>query len=187
MKRTLTLLLVVALGAAPAGAQFVGYLALSSDQNVLDCTAELSTVGLVDIYVLHELTDGAKGAEFMVVDDPNLSPSFFIQDILPEGAVAFGNTHSGIGINYGPCLTSPIVVVTMRYYAAGNTTQCLVSRIVPSPLNLLGEIQVVTCDDELAYSTGGEFYWNPDGSYGVCNCFIPAEESTFGHIKAMYQ
>jgi hypothetical protein len=103
-----------------------------------------------------------------------------------------GDSQHGVTVNYGACLFSPILVLTINVQTYGTTPECCCYPLAPNPDALSGAIEVVDCADQTQYLAGGHgSFVNGDfcaGNDGACDCdaTLPVEPTTWGQIKALY-
>jgi hypothetical protein len=105
-----------------------------------------------------------------------------------------GSAFDGIEISYGACLEAPNMILTLAFLAQGLSDTCSAFIVKPHPE--LGFIGVIDCETppNLLLATGGCVWVNLD--WNQCGCWIgdklncdelsPADDTTWGQIKAMY-
>ncbi|UCH84114.1 MAG: hypothetical protein JSW50_00030 [Candidatus Latescibacterota bacterium] len=180
MKTLLLLACIVFLGANLAFAQ-PGVIGITADQGGTDCNL-LDTVpgALVSYYVQHLRTAGATAAQFSAPMPACMIGAVWISDV-PIGP-SVGNSQIGIAIGYGGCFASPILILTINYFAFGATTPCC--PYYPSPDPATGLIEMVDCAHFKMPAGAQCAMINPDVT---CLCAAtPTETSTWGKVKALY-
>jgi hypothetical protein len=164
-----------------------GVIGLFADQTATSCEMVDSGQGILDIYVMHTLVTGSTASQFMVQPSAGFT-AMHIGDTTPY--LYIGNSQTGISVAYGECLTAPIHIMTITYLFDGTSSACGFLEIVgdpnaPQPPGLY----TVDCAPEWEMQKhvpqGGKLFVNGDGS---CPCMspVPAQESTWGEIKALY-
>ena len=75
---------------------------------------------------------------------------------------------------------------TWVFSCSGTSAPCSKLEVVPDPAVATGTIEVFDCNHFRLVGGGGLMYVNPDGS---CDCgeVVPAEDTSWGQIKALYQ
>ncbi|NIT39087.1 MAG: hypothetical protein GTN50_08460 [Candidatus Latescibacteria bacterium] len=89
----------------------------------------------------------------------------YLGEFSPFQAVV-GNSHSGISINYGECLASPIHVLTISYFG-GNSPPCSMVKILNDPTATPSGIYVTDCTSPVPNrlsAPGVATFINSDGS-----------------------
>jgi hypothetical protein len=103
--------------------------------------------------------------------------------------VVLGSSQTGFAMGYGICLSSPIHVLTMAFFAAGGTTRCCEYIVDGDPRTYSGQVEVVDCQGNLLIGSGRANTVN--GAPAVCECStetaVPVEETSWGAIKALYR
>jgi hypothetical protein len=184
MKRTLLIALCVVLGAGMAMAQSVpGSIGLFSDTGGTNCNlADVGPPGLLSFYAVHVYGNNVASSMWMI-DTPECNAMTYLSDtaVFP---VTSGFSYSGISVAYGTCLSGPIHILTLNYFASGLTPPCCTFTVVASPASTYGEIEAADCNIIRMFASGGSLVVNADET---CDCNIPVDEATWGGIKAMYQ
>lgn len=98
------------------------------------------TGGVVDIYVVHKVQEGAMASEFMV-QAPVGWTLIGAQSRFPT---TIGDIQRGISIGYGGCMTGSINLMTLTYQTPGNASLGTEFEVLPHPNTPLN-IQVVDC------------------------------------------
>lgn len=181
MKRSLLLTLAMLCIAGMAFAQ-AGSLTIAADPGGTNCNLADTTPGLCTYYVVHVNTPGATASQFYAPQ-----PACMLAVYLSDGAVypvTIGSSQTGVAIGYGACLPGPNNVLMINYFCQGLTPPCCYYPILPDPALPSGNIEVVDCQNQLLFATGGEGIVN---SNQTCNCSVPVEETTWGGIKSLYQ
>ncbi len=87
--------------------------------------------GLIQVYVVHTGTPGATAVWF-AAPKPACMTGTWISDTCPF-PIASGDSQTGISVDYGACLSSPIHVVTISYLTQGMTPPDCPYEILPHP------------------------------------------------------
>jgi hypothetical protein len=171
----LTLLCISSLAMAQAGS-----IGVFMDQAGTVCDLNNST-GILFLQVVHVNSPGATACQFAV--------EFVGTPLTLYGATSPYNTIGsplyGIAIAYGMCQISPVHVLTMTL--GGISAPCDMVKIVADPSADVPGIYVTDCATpvpNLLTGTGGSGFLNNDGG---CPCNVPAEDTSWGQIKALYQ
>jgi hypothetical protein len=174
--------LSVAFAAGTAFGQ-AGSIGLFADYIGTDCSMEDRSSGLFVVHVVHVNAPGVTASWFAAEDGPGFT-GVWLSDTTPYPLVV-GSSHSPIGLSqgYGACLSSPIHIASMNYFAYGSSASCSWIRAVPPEESTSGYIEVADCNSDILYATGGTLIVNPTEE---CLCNVPAHETTWGAIKAMY-
>ncbi len=140
--------------------------------------------GIVLIYVVHVYTPGATAAQFRVVCGWGAEFSLLSEAVTPP-YISSGNSQTGIAIAYGTCVASPNMILTLSYFAQGLSKACSYCQVMDDLTVGPPGIYVADCASppNLLTATGGDVVINPDAT---CMCNIPVEETSWGHVKALY-
>ncbi|UCG51714.1 MAG: hypothetical protein JSW58_16265 [Candidatus Latescibacterota bacterium] len=179
MKRILLVAMVCALVVSPAFGQ-AGSIGLFSDVTGTDCNLYDQQQGLCSFHIVHVMSPGATACQFSA-PQPACLQATYLSDTFPIMVV--GNTQTGVAIGYGACVSSPIHVGDINYFCQGLTASCCYYPVLPDPNIPSGQIDVMDCNLNLVYATGGVGIINPDES---CECDVAVEDSTWGAVKALY-
>jgi hypothetical protein len=211
MKKFLCIIFLIAISSGLAAGQ-AGYIGLFFDPVYTDCTYIDAGPALVPVYVVHKVAPGVTGARFMVVPDGGFSMTYAGE--IPH-RTTYGTATTGVCIEYGDCLASDILLLTINYFAMGISPACSGLIVVPDPAAPSGLIEVMDCEGNVYEGGGSLVYINPDGS---CDCgdiiclggevpcvgaqskllrrregntgglcpISPVEYNSWGHIKALY-
>ena len=129
-----------------------------------------------------DCSTGATASQFKLQVDG--VPLTWVGDSSPFPGV-IGNTSTGVAVAYGSCLVSPIHVVQATFM--GTSAACDMVRVVDDPIAVPPGIYMTDCASpvpNLVIIPGGSAYVNDDGT---CPCNVPAEDTSWGQIKALYQ
>jgi hypothetical protein len=130
-------------------------------------------------YVVHFGTDGAGGARFAVRVGNGFACSY-----LDETSIfsTWGDALTGITVDYGDCLPASVLVVTFKFYCAGQTADCTLIWTAPDPTAPSGTIEAFDCGGQPYEAASGYVIGNPTQS-----CLVnPVEMTTWGRVKALY-
>jgi hypothetical protein len=184
MKKALLLSLVLLVGASMAFAQG-GSVGIFSDQAGTSCNLPDAVPGLTTYYIVHVYTTGATACQF-VAKKPTCVTATYLSDTAPF-PVTIGNSQVGISIGYGTCRVGPIYVLGINYFTTGTTPACCYYKVTCDPLGVdacaSGNIDIVDCAFQSALATAGTGIVNANMT---CNCNVPANETTWGGVKALY-
>jgi hypothetical protein len=174
-------LIAVGLSALLAGAATAqaGFLGVFRDPGGTVCSFEDRSPGIVPFHVVHVGTGGATACQYSA-PKPDCLAATFLSDtnVFP---VTIGGSQGGVSIGYGTCRTGPIHVQTISYFTMGTTGACCYYPVLPDPA--VGVIGTVDCSFNPSTATGGKGIVN---SNATCTCNVPAEDTTWGGVKALY-
>jgi hypothetical protein len=171
MKKLVTLALLLITSAAPAFADHIGIYRDATGQSCrLDPGYNATTV------VMHRYSQGTTGVQFKV-DFSNAPGSTFISFDTPFMPV--GSITTSLSVGYGLCLQGDFVIGTIT------------ANLSP------GHLEVVKADgysflfhEDCLFggypATGGTAIIGPEGS-DDCNDTTATDQSTWGHVKALYR
>lgn len=142
--------------------------------------------GMLNIYVILHYTGyslpGVTGVQFSAPKPPCFT-GVYLSDthMFP---VWIGNSQTGVAIAFGSCLTPPVHVMTMTYFALGTTAEDCVYLTLPDPNNPAGRIEIADCDFNVyQIADGGNFINAPEAA-----CWTnPTETMTWGRVKALFE
>ena len=191
MKRLLMFVVLLSLSAGTAGAQWGnGRLAIRADAQS-ECGYVYPPVGQVlPLYVVHSNHAGARGVRF-AAPKPDCFNAIWLWDTTSFVEIAVGNSQTGITVGYGACLPAPVVVLAMNFLVLGSSTPCCAYFPRADPMDLSGHIVAVDCDDQSIWINGFPALINPTTSCFDPPCHpieppVPAEETTWGQVKALF-
>jgi hypothetical protein len=147
------------------------------DPFIIDDTPGMLTIHIVQNFTIGE---GATASQFSAPQ-----PSCFVATYLSDTAVfpvTIGNSQTGVAVGYGQCLTAPIHVLSISFFAQGLTGECCFYWLQPDPNLPSGEIEAVNCNNEIVFMPAGAGVINPDGRL----CGTPVVPTTWSKIKSMY-
>lgn len=176
MKKVLILALGVILAANVAFADHVG---IYGDPAGTTCGLTLTGFGLKSVYVVHKFTAGATASRWKVVDSSGL-----FQAGNSSVYAVLGGPYTGASVGYGTCLSGSITAMTLNYFYQGETGFCKLMTITNDPI--VASVIVTDCGFADKSATGGQFFFNPDGTCLNCN-EVATETTTWGTIKALYR
>jgi len=181
MKKALLLSLVLVFGASMAFAQ-AGSIGIFADNAGLSCNLSDPGPGLTPYYIVHVNTPGATACQYSAP-----KPACFTATYLSDTnafPVTVGSSQTGVSVGYGACKVSPILCQTIQYFTSGTTGSCCYYPVLADPTATPPGIYVVDCQDHLLTATGGKGIIK---SGPACNCNVPAEDTTWGQVKALYE
>ena len=177
------LTLAVLLLAVPVLAQQGGSIGIFANMYGSQCDY-LDMSGLFDIYVVHMFTPGSTGSQFRVDVSPGVTMTLLQTNYMT--GIYIGDPFTGIQIAYGSCLSSPIVLIDFLYWNHGTSEPCSYFQIAADPAGVSPGIYSVDCGipGNIVPATGGRLIVNPQAG---CYCNVPAEDTSWGQIKSLYQ
>jgi len=179
MKKGMLLALVLVFSASIAFAG-PGSIGIFADNAGTNCNLP-DAAGFGMYYIVHVNTTGSTACMYMALKPACFTGNFFAdQNVF---GVVVGNSQTGVSVGYGSCLTGNILVQTMVFMTSGTTPNCCYWTVVPHPFASSGKIEAVDCFDQKWYPTGGQGIVK---SLPSCNCNVPAEETTWGKVKAIF-
>ena len=173
----LTLVLMFSAGIAFAGPGSIGIFA---DNAATSCNLpDVAPFG--SYYIIHVNQTGSSACRYAAPKPACFTGAFFAdQNPFP---VTVGSSQTGVSVGYGSCLVGNVLTQTMVFFTSGTTPLCCYWTVVPDPLAPSGKIEAVDCFDQFWYPTGGQGIVK---SAPHCNCNVPAEETTWGKVKAIF-
>ena len=184
MKKVILLSLVGFFAASLAFAQ-AGSVGIFADPAGVECDLwDIGDPGIRLYYVVHVYTTGATASQYRARIPTCLTASG--ADYLADTnmfSVTLGNSQSGVAVAYGTCLYGPIHTQTIQVFGVGLTPACCRWIIDADPMLPSGKIEGSDCNYVVFYPTGGQGIVNP---HSGCTCKIPSEDTTWGHVKALY-
>lgn len=158
-----------------------GAIGVFADQAGADCNLTDTTPGLLTYWVVHVNSPGAMAAGFSAPMPSCMVGATFLADD-PQFVVTIGSSQTGVGVGYGVCLTSPITVLGIQYFAAGGTTPCCPYTVIEDPRAASGQVEAVDCATNLIFIAGLTTFVNDDGS---CPCTVSSSSNTWVKMKGM--
>ena len=190
MRRLLLTTFVLMLGASLALAADLpgGRIGIFSETGGTNCAVTDAAPGLLQVFIVHTLTTGAAACQY-VAAKPGCFTATYLSDTNPF-AVVIGNSQTGVSIGYGSCKIGTVHVQTMSFFAAGTTPACCKYTIACDPLAAtgacaLGYVDIVDCGQSAAFAKPQVGVINPNSTC-LCADIIPAQESSWGQIKSLY-
>jgi hypothetical protein len=177
MKKVLLIGLGVVLAANVAFADHIG---IYGDAAGATCTlALLAPFAPINTYVIHKFTTGTTGSQWKIIDTSTL-----FQAGTASPYAVLGNAYTGASVAYGGCLVGQVTAMTLTHLWFGQAVVCGKMEVVSDPL--APYIQVTDCNFAAKQATGGQFFFNPNGTCTNCN-EVATETTTWGTIKALYR
>jgi hypothetical protein len=171
-----------------AFAQPPGSIGVFADPGATNCDIYDTVAGLITTYVVHVFTPGATASQFKL-DCTTWNPTGFWTHLGETYAYTsvLGNTQIGVAIAYGACIPGPNLLATVNWFGSGLATPCSFCQIVADPTAVPPGIYVADCADppNVVTATGGDVVINPVPP--DCVCDVPAEETSWGQLKALYK
>jgi len=131
MKLFLSIVAIVVV-AAPAHGQTAGTINVYADAQGASCNViDLEESSIVTLYVIHQGAVDVSASQFMVtpVNGANMT---WLSDI--STYATSGDSHTGIGVLYGGCTSTPGQILTINYFGQGLSSFCSGYDIVASPV-----------------------------------------------------
>jgi hypothetical protein len=160
-----------------------GSISIFADPGGTNCNLTmLPAPAVTSFYVVHVNGTDVVGSQFRA-RKPACMNAVFLSDeyVFP---LTIGESQFGIFVGYGQCKSGTVHILTIKYRSLGPTEPCCYYPVVPDPSSESGHIEVVDCVDfNIMYGTGGHGIVNANAT---CSCDVPAEETTWGRLKALY-
>lgn len=178
MKKVLILAMGVILAANVAFADHVG---IYAEETGNTCTKALTTpYAPFNVYVIHKFTAGTTGIRFKVADTSTL-----YQGTASTAYAILGTSpYTGVSVAYGSCKVGQVLTYTLQFLWFAQPITCGKLEVVNDPL--VTSITSTGCDYVDRVATGGQFFFNPNGTCVNCN-EVATEATTWGTIKALYK
>jgi hypothetical protein len=187
------------IAATPARSQ-PGSVSIFGDPELTDCNIH-DTVGIVDVYVAHLWSGPTEGVRFRVDPYPGFEMVYLAEE---SPYLTLGLSLNGVTVCYDACLSSPGLILTLRFFGQGLTPPCTYIRVVGHPED--DAVLVLDCDANVMYGSGGTAIVHPTPE---CLClagpgaaaikgkakqpspdfcyWVPVERSSWGMIKSLYR
>ena len=185
MKRLLAIVCVVLFGASVAFAQ-TGYIGVFGDTEGTSCAlAQPGATVKFQLHLVHIGSGGITGVQF-VAPKPACLNATWDRDVHVYDTF-IGDTQTGLALVYGgDCPAGNFLICSMEFTSQGTTPDCCVYYVLPDPLAASGKYEFADCGYEVITvregAKAGVVNQTP-----ACSCAaIPAEDSNWGRIKAMY-
>ena len=176
MKKSLLLALTLLCISSLAMAQ-AGNLGVFADPAGTSCDLNSLTV-----YVVHMNSPATTASQFSLQAPPGL---IHLATVAGTGNLLLGNALIGAGVAYGMCKVSPIYVAMIIYSGVANPCEIITVEDDPSANPPGIYMADCTLPNPVQFAAGGgAAYFFNDGS---CPCDVPAEDTSWGQIKALYQ
>lgn len=147
------------------------------------------------IYVQHSIFNGATGSRFRIENGPGATPTYVSE--VHHFPQTMGDTQNGITVCYEGCIINTQVLVSITYMFHGTSDECSELRVVPHPDD--ETVEAMDCNYEPVADYVQDFMLTS----GACGCSfmhdfpgtprsfgcapLPAEQSTWGRVKALYR
>jgi hypothetical protein len=135
--------------------------------------------GTLTVFVVHEGGSAGVAIAFKIAASPGFT-GVWLSETSPFVWV-FGTSPSGVEIGYAACVQPPVLVLEVKYTVFGTSEECSLLEVVGHP-NHFG-IDIALCQGINVYADGGRLTVNPTEGCSP----VPAEPSTWGKVKALYQ
>lgn len=196
LRRSLAICVVVASilpAANPSNAVAQGQsttVTVFADASGSQCTLSEGNNSDFSVYIIHKIPPGwgYVGSRFRLLASPGNKATYIGETIhLPY---YFGDTQSGIEVEYAYCVSGSLLLATVVYHANDTSSPCSYFEVVPHPhpQNFSGGIDVMDCFfDTSSAATMGRLYVNPVEGECAPWCTVAVEPSTWGQVKALYR
>jgi hypothetical protein len=176
---------VLMLGASLALAQETR-IGIFKDNAGTICAVVDSAAGLLPVYVVQIGATGATGAQYKATK-PACMTATYLSDTNPFGVV-IGNSQTGTAVAYGSCLAGDIHVQTINFFASGTTPVCCIYPLSCDPAAGNPDCTLGTMTDCNFVKSTIVLQSGVVNSTAACTCamIVPAQESSWGQIKALY-
>jgi hypothetical protein len=169
---------IVFIATASAAQWHAGKVRLYCD-SLYTCTEAYDTTsGVLKVYVvLEDASFGVTGGTFMLGASTGFT-GFWIGDTTPH--VFVGSSPTGIAMGFESCRVTPppIYLLTATYVLSGTSTSDSYIEVLPHP-QYWWCVEWVDCLFDFYCAEAGRLTINPSG--------VPAESTTWGRIKGMYE
>ncbi len=162
----------------------MGFVAVVEDPSFSDCQLDDLNQGFTSLYVVHFNTVGATSARFRVVDNGNCAYIGYVP--AANVSISGGGPFSGMTATYAGCSTGTFLVLTLDYFCSGDTPACSTFVVEADPGSGTTAVEIVDCGAQTAMAGDRTAYWNPDAGCG-CSSIVPAAETSWGRLKALYE
>jgi len=179
MNRQLLALLFSLTAAATSFAQIPGKIGVYADAGATNCYV-VDVGGLVEVHMLHVLTDGAAASRFKL--DVSATSWIHLGDNW-DFELALGNSVGGVSIAYGECLSGSIYL-GKAIFLGSSAPLCTEVLIVADPQAVSGQIEAASCMETRMFPAGGRALVNADHT---CQCTVPVATATWSAIKSLYR
>ena len=163
-----------------------GAIGVYADQAGTECNIPNVSSGLMTVYVVHINENATSASQFSAPKPACMTGATWLNDT-PMYPITLGNSQTGVTVGYGACRNGPLHVLTITYSMSGSSEPCCMYPVLPDPNLASGKIEIVDCGFNLIYGTGTNCTVNANPS---CICgrgdIVPAERTTWGHVKALY-
>ncbi len=164
---------------------------VSSSPMLYACDIEDNAPGLLEVFVVYTGL-AANGITFAAPMPACADQWVYLQDSHVFGTTT-GDSQTGVSVDFGTCLSGPVHVLTIQYFAIGTTPPCCVYPVLPVSGS---EVEAVACDGSAVTVTRLCNYINQDPNCGcvvlgpiffLCPAVVvPVESTTWGRVKALY-
>jgi hypothetical protein len=183
--------LVCVLTCGSAWAQGTGVIALSATPDGTACGIVDVAAGFVDVHiVVLDVTDFS-AIQFVAKKPDCWTDAVWVSEEI-NSLLWIGNTQDPVGgmsAAWGDCLDGPIYVGSIRYMTSGGAPACCDYEITKATSDHYPEIPgpiIAVCPDFHIAGVTANAVINPQPE---CSCLqaLAVEESTWGHVKALYR
>ncbi len=169
---------------------------VSSSRTDYKCNIKDNAPGLLEVFVMYTGLP-AKGISFAAPMPACTDRWVYLMDVNVFGNTT-GNSQTGVSVDFGSCLSGPVHVLTIRYFATGTTPLCCMYPALPVSGS---EVDAVACNGSPVAVTRLCNYINEQ--WPTCDCtrtflgyptefflcpavVVPVESTTWGRVKALY-
>jgi hypothetical protein len=187
MKKFVLTVFALTFVASPALAQW-GDVSAYVDQAGTSCNVP-DVAGPHDIFlIMKHNTGGARVVKFKATTTTTM---FYGGESVQAPFVSIGSALNGIEVGFPTCRTTDTYFMKLTYFGQGTSPQCTYFSIIAHPgSEISGQVIMVDCTQPfgtIRASPGGQAIINPGAPPVQCDCNVPAGETTWGSIKALYR
>jgi hypothetical protein len=144
------------------------------------------------IYVIHTYSPGATGARFKLhwAAGANMT---YLGERVTDPYFGKGTAFSGISIEFGSCVSSPNMMLTLHFKGNGDSPTCSFLVVLPHPGDESAYVNDCSDPPNLLAAGNDCLVINNDGTcpcnlpgWSPCPDIVPVHDSTWGHIKMLY-
>ena len=180
MKRLLALVMVGVLSGSVALGQG-GSIGMFTDGSGTDCNMAVTPSIVVAIHLVHMRASVPVCGVVFKTTPPECFDATFVSIQGPFPETFTGTLEDGWIANYFGPVTTPVYFGVMYFATGPGTSPCCYFTVQPHPMYGLA---AWNCANGMLPATGGTLILNPNPS---CTCDVPARETTWGTIKAIYR
>lgn len=190
MKRMIvTALALVAFGAGVVSA--ANYqVKISADNTLSSCALAGNGSGVQQVHVFLTGDESATAVMFYLPIPSCWSGTTWLSDNLAEDWLFIGSSQEDLGLSiaFGVCRSLPLYLGHVDFAGVTSSTCCDLTLVHPSAwTNYATPTQAVDCNFDEFDGAGSKLIINPASSCPCGQQPLATEESTWGHVKALYR